>query len=64
MAKRKNTEDVTINDRKNQAHSGIPCCVSALEKKKEGQGTAPQMQTILVCEETDVHLYDTSQFSS
>jgi hypothetical protein len=35
MASRKNTEDVTINDRKNQAHSGIPCCRSALEKKKK-----------------------------
>jgi hypothetical protein len=41
--------------------------VDLLWKRKKGQGTASQMQTNLVTyvrEKTDIHLHDTSQFSS
>jgi hypothetical protein len=36
-----------MNERKNQALSGIPYCSSALKKKKkEGKATVSHMQTI------------------
>jgi hypothetical protein len=41
MPSRKNSEDVTINDRKNQAHSGILCHRSALGKKKRTSNCTP-----------------------